>query len=153
MVSENLKEDPPVPDPPMRDPAAYPSVVIADPVVNQAGYWGPRSVNLFETMRILEVGLRTDDMTVIQNSLDYLDDSMSQLNLARADLGSRLSVLNTGLETIQKLNVDSQAMESEIEDVDMFELVNNLNRTQNQLDASLATSAKLIQSTLLDFLR
>jgi len=152
-VSESLKEDPPVPDPLMRDPAAYPSALITDPTVNQAGYWGPDSVNLFDSMRVLEIGLRTDDITAIQNSLDFLDESLTQVNMARADLGSRLSVLETGLATIQKLNVDSQVLESEIEDVDMFELVNNLSKVQNQLDASLATSGKLIQSTLLDFLR
>ncbi|NQZ18827.1 MAG: hypothetical protein HRT44_06165 [Bdellovibrionales bacterium] len=31
--------------------------------------------------------------------------------------------------------------------------MNNLNKTQNQLEASLATSGKLIQNSLLDFLR
>jgi len=155
VTSDNLKEDPP-PQPsdvPMRDPASFPNSLIADPSVNQAGYWGPNSVNLFETMNSLEIGLRANDVTVVQNSLDYLDDGMNQLSLARASLGSRISVLNTGLDTIQKLQVDAKVMESNIEDVDMFELVSNLNRTQNQLDASLATSAKMVQSSLLDFLR
>lgn len=115
--------------------------------------WGPQSVNIFNTLKTLEVGLKTNDKSVIQSSLDYLDDSLSQINLARAELGSRASVLTTGLETIQKLQVDSKILESDIEDVDMYELVNNLSRTQNQLEASLSTSGKMIQNSLLDFLR
>lgn len=138
----------------MRGPASEPpDITVDDPTINNKGYWGPNSVNIFSTIRALEIGLRTNDESVIQNSLDFIDDGISQINLARADLGSRMSVLNTGLETIQKLQVDSKILESNIEDVDMYELVNNLNRTQNQLEASLATSGKMIQNSLLDFLR
>ena len=126
---------------------------VADPAVNDQGHWGVNSVNIFSVIETLSTGLKTNDKVVIQNSLDYLDDALKQVNLARADLGSRVSVLNTGLDTISKLQIDSKAMQSEIEDVDMFDLVNNLNRTQLQLEASLATSGKMIQNSLLDFLR
>ncbi|MCB0377990.1 MAG: flagellar hook-associated protein FlgL [Bdellovibrionales bacterium] len=142
-------------DPPaeIRGPASLQNALVEDPTVNDQGYWGPNSVNIFSTMRALEVGLKANDKAVVQNSLDFLDDGLNQINLARAELGSRISVLNTGLETVQKLQVDAKIMESEIEDIDMYELVNNLNRTQNQLEASMATSGKMIQSSLLDFLR
>lgn len=153
-LDPSLREDdrPPAEPTSIRGPASN-ETFIQDPNVNNKGYWGPESVNVFETVRTLMVGLRTNDKAIVQNSLDFLDDGLSQINLSRAELGSRLSVLNTGLETIQKLQVDSKVMESEIEDVDMFELVNNLNKTQNQLEASLTTSGKMIQNSLLDFLR
>ena len=157
-ISPNLKtDDSPNVEPPVevRGPASEPAVSeqLSDPKINDQGYWGPRSVNIFETLRTLEVGLKTNDKVIIQNSLDFLDDALNQVNLSRAELGSRISVLNTGLDTIQRLQVDSQINESQIEDVDMFELVNNLNRTQNQLEATLQTSGKLVQNSLLDFLR
>lgn len=149
------EDDSPMPPPvEVRGPAsALNGALVSDPTLNNEGYWGPKSVNIFSTIEALSIGLKTDDKSVIQNSLDFLDDALSQINLARADLGSRVSVLNTGLETIQKLQVDSKMLESEIEDVDMYELVNNLNRTQTQLEASLATSGKMIQNSLLDFIR
>jgi flagellar hook-associated protein 3 FlgL len=138
----------------MRGPASVPQdAIVDDPTINNQGYWGPKSVNIFSTIRALGIGLKTNDKSVIQNSLDFIDDGLSQINQARAELGSRVSVLNTGLDTIQKLQVDSKVLESEIEDVDMYELVNNLNRTQTQLEASLATSGKMIQNSLLDFIR
>ena len=149
-----LEDDSPATAPPeMRGPASIDSRSASDPAINGEGAWGPKSINIFQTLKALEIGLKTNDKSTIQNSLDFLDDGLSQINLARADLGSRISVLNTGLDTVQKLQVDSKIMESEIEDVDMFELVNNLNRTQNQLEASLSTSGKMIQNSLLDFLR
>jgi flagellar hook-associated protein 3 FlgL len=155
VIDPSLREDEsPDAQPPVenRGPASIQSMA-SDPAVNGEGYWGPKSTNIFQTLRALEIGLRTNDKSTIQNSLDFLDDGLSQINLSRADLGSRISVLNTGLETIQKLQVDSKILESQIEDVDMYELVNNLNKTQTQLEASLATSGKMIQNSLLDFLR
>jgi flagellar hook-associated protein 3 FlgL len=117
------------------------------------GHWGPKSVNIFEVLTELEFGLRANDKTTVQGTLTQLDNALSQINMARGELGSRVNSLNTGLETLQKLNVDNKAVQSEIEDVDMFELVNNLNKTQNQLEATLSTSGKLMQKSLLDFLR
>ena len=155
-IDPSLREDnsPVTPPPPLRGPAqSLEDAIVSDPSINNKGYWGPKSVNIFSTVEALEIGLKTNDKSVIQNSLDFLDDALSQVNLSRAELGSRISVLNTGLDTIQKLQVDSKIHESEIEDVDMYELVNNLNRTQNQLEASMATSGKMIQNSLLDFLR
>jgi flagellar hook-associated protein 3 FlgL len=157
-IDPSLKEDnsPVTPPPELRGPASEDDLAAAlvdDPTINDEGYWGPRSVNIFSTVRALEIGLQTNDKAVIQNSLDFLDDALSQINLARAELGSRVSVLNTGLDTIQKLQVDSKILESNIEDVDMYELVNNLNKTQNQLEASMQTSGKMIQNSLLNFLR
>ena len=155
-IDPSLLDDnsPPTPPPELRGPASDSQFPVTEnPAINEQGYWGPKSVNIFTTMKALSTGLKTNDKMIIQNSLDFLDDALSQVNLSRAELGSRISVLNTGLDTIQKLQVDSKIMESEIEDVDMYELVNNLNRTQNQLEASLATSSKMIQNSLLDFLR
>lgn len=155
-LDPSLAEDPtPAEAPPeLRGPSSQLNdSLVDDPTINDSGYWGPRSVNIFSTMRALEVGLKTNDKSVIQSSLDFIDDGLNQINLSRAELGSRISVLNTGLDTIQKLQVDSKILESNIEDVDMYELVNNLNKTQNQLEASLATSGKMIQNSLLDFLR
>jgi len=149
-IDPNLMEDnspPMLPSEALRGPASL------NPTQQPTDYWGPKAVNIFSTLEALEIGLKTNDKMAIQSSLDFLDDSMSQINLARAELGSRASVLNTGLDTIQKLQVDSKVLESDIEDVDMFELVNNLSRTQNQLEASLTTSGKMIQNSLLDFLR
>ncbi len=132
------------------DPLSPTSQTIAN---SSEGHWGMVSTNVFEVLRDLEVGLRANDKHVVQNSLEYLDSAISQINMARGELGSRVTSLNSGLETLQKLNVDAKVVQSEIEDVDMYDLVNNLSKTQTQLEASLATSGKMMKTTLLDFLR
>ncbi|MCB9073241.1 MAG: flagellar hook-associated protein FlgL [Bdellovibrionaceae bacterium] len=140
----------------VRGPASVESSMAAQNqtlVSKEQGVWGHRSTNIFETLRDLEVALNANDKRMVQFSLDSLDNAFNQINMARGELGSRISSLNTGLETLQKMNVDAKAYQSEMEDVDMYELVNNLSRTQNQLQASLTTSGKMMQTSLLDFLR
>jgi flagellar hook-associated protein 3 FlgL len=149
-IQQDEKTQVEVRGPSSQDPLSPKAQTLAN---SSEGHWGMVSTNVFEVLRDLEVGLRANDKYVVQNSLDYLDNAISQINMARGELGSRISSLNTGLETLQKLNVDAKVVQSEIEDVDMYDLVNNLSKTQTQLEASLATSGKMLKTTLLDFLR
>lgn len=138
----------------VRGPASVESSMAKQALISkEQGNWGNRSTNIFDTLRDLEIGLNANDKRVVQNSLEELENAFNQINMARGELGSRLSSLNTGLETLQKLNIDAKATQSEIEDVDMYDLVNNLSKTQNQLEASLTTSGKMLQTSLLDFLK
>ncbi len=121
--------------------------------VNLTSSWRGAGVNVFDVLRDLNTGLRANDKATVQESLDQLDNALAQVVLARAQLGSRVSTLNSAMESLQKGQVDSKTMASQMEDIDTFELVTDLNKTESTLKASLATSGKLIQASLLDFLR
>lgn len=120
---------------------------------NIASSWQNKGVNLFRVLQDLEMGLRTNDKGTIQDSIDLVDEALAQVVLARSKLGARVMTLNSTLEGIQKGQVDAKTMASNLEDADTFELVSDLNKTESTLKASLATSGKLIQPSLLDFLR
>ncbi len=49
--------------------------------------------------------------------------------------------------------VDDSAQLSTIEDADAFEVFTDITKNENTLKATLQTSGKLIQPSLLDFLR
>ncbi|MCB0384182.1 MAG: flagellar hook-associated protein FlgL [Bdellovibrionales bacterium] len=108
-------------------------------------------VNLFNLVTRLATGLRANDKGVVQDTLDRLDGAISQVVMARSQVGSRVMTLNSAMETLQKSKVDSQSSISQLEDVDAFEVVSDMNKTEATLQASLATSGKLIQKSLLDF--
>lgn len=116
------------------------------------GSWGT-GVNVFHTLQNLEVALRANDKEGVQESLDNLDSAISQVVLARSQLGARSSTITSTTETLQKEKVDSKTLASNLEDVDTFELVTDINKTDSTLKATLATSGKLIQPSLLDFLK
>ncbi|WP_413289986.1 flagellar hook-associated protein FlgL [Bdellovibrio sp. HCB337] len=118
-----------------------------DPINDSAG------VNLFESLRGLEISLRTNDKAGIQESLDTLDQAISQVVLARSEVGARVMAVNTTTDSLQKAIVDNKVTASQLEDVELFEVVSNMNKTDSALRATLETSGKLIQPSLLDFLK
>lgn len=112
-----------------------------------------QGTNLFHVMKQFEISLRTNDKEGIQDCLDQLDDALSQVVLTRAQVGSRGMRLDSLMHTLEKAKVDNQGNISSLEDADVFATVSDINKTESTLQATLATSGKLIQPSLLDFLR
>ena len=110
-------------------------------------------VNLFRLVKDLSTSLRTNDKAGIQDSLNQLDDGLSQVVLTRAQVGSRGTVLDNFMQTLEKAKVDNQISISQLEDADIFSTVSDINKNQSTLQATLQTSGKLIEKSLLDFLR
>jgi flagellar hook-associated protein 3 FlgL len=118
-----------------------------DPVTGSPG------VNVFEALRGLEISLRTNDKAGIQESLDTMDQAINQVVLARAEVGSRVMTVTNTTDSLQKAVLDNKTVASQLEDVELFEVVSNMNKTDSALRATLETSGKLIQPSLLDFIK
>lgn len=118
-----------------------------DPVANVRG------VNVFQTIMGLEAALRTDDKLGIQQSLETLDEAMNQVNLARAEIGGRTNQLLATGESIQRGLIDNKTYNSQIEDADVFQVMTEINKSNQTLEATLSTSQKFMSQSLLDFLR
>ncbi|MEO0335034.1 MAG: flagellar hook-associated protein FlgL [Pseudomonadota bacterium] len=109
--------------------------------------------NLFGLVEKLYVSLNTNDKAGIQNAIEDLDRAVSQVVMARAQVGARSMALNSARTSLGKSKVDQAAIISELEDADVFQTVSDINKTESTLKATLQTSGKLIQPSLLDFLR
>lgn len=118
-----------------------------DPVTNVRG------TNIFSTVMGLEAALRTDDKTGIQEALDALDQALNQVNMARAEVGGRENQLSATSEGIQKTIIDNKAYNSQMEDADVFQVMTDLNKSNQTLNATLSTSNKFLTQSLLDFLK
>lgn len=112
-----------------------------------------RGVNVFQTVMGLEAALRTDDKVGVQESLESLDQALTQINLARAEVGGRINQLVATGEGIQRGLVDNKAYNSQIEDADVFQVMTEINKSNQTLEATLSTSQKFMSQSLLDFLR
>lgn len=133
----------------MRGPAST-APSISDPM-GQDGQVG--GVNVFESVNGLLISLNVNDKEGIQDSLTALDDAISQVVMARAQVGSRVTALNNLTESLQKAKVESQVAISQNEDADVFQVVSDINKNESTLQATLQTSSKLVQKSLMDFLR
>ncbi len=116
-------------------------------------YAAADGANVFDVLQQLVISLKTDNRAGIQDSLDQLDLAFNQVTTARSQVGSRVMALNNNLEALQKGVVDSKSTASQIEDADVLQLVSDINKADTALKATLETSGRLIQPSLLDFLR
>lgn len=110
-------------------------------------------VNIFNVLKKLETGLRTNDKEAVQQSLDNVDEAINQVIVARSRLGARVMTIDNNSEALRKATVEQKTLESKFEDADAFELFTDINKSQTTLQASLSTSGRLIQPSLLDFLK
>lgn len=118
-----------------------------DPVTGGGG------INIFSTLKDLQVSMTTNDKAGVQEALDTLDQAISQVVLARAEVGSRIMAVNNTMESLQKAVVDNKITASQLEDADTFQVISDINKSDSALRATLETSGKLIQRSLLDFLK
>lgn len=112
-----------------------------------------QGVDVLRVIKDFEIALRTDDKTEIQNSIDQIDSALNQIIQSRAQVGARVQTINQTQESLQKSLVDNKGLQSQIEDADIFQTVSDITKTDSTLRATLETSGRLVQSSLLDFLK
>lgn len=120
---------------------------------NETNDYANPTINILKTLKDLEIGLRVNDKTMIQDSIDYLDQAITQAIQARAQVGSRMAAVTSNYETLQKQIIDNKVTSSQLEDVDLFQVVSDMQKSDSTLKATLETSGKVIQPSLMDFLK
>ena len=116
-------------------------------VSDQAG------ANVLHVLKNLEMALRVNDKTEVQAAVDNLDSSISQVVNSRAAIGSRVSAINAAQDSLQKAIVDNKLNASQLEDADLFQTVSDMSKADTTLKATLETSGKVMNTSLLDFLK
>jgi flagellar hook-associated protein 3 FlgL len=113
----------------------------------------PENINVFGELQNLRISLLTGDLDGIRNTLERFDQMHSKLNAERAKVGSRIQGLQSASESLERHNLTNAQLSSQLEDADMAQVVTDLAKEETVFRSSLASSQKLIQPTLLDFLK
>lgn len=145
-----LSLDPKNLDVKMRGPA---SVSEPGQVEENSGNVEVRGENLFGVLQDLEISLRTNDPKAIQDTLERIDKTLEQVVMARSQVGTRQSATQAQLDSLQRYSVDSKAHLSQLEDADVYQVYSDLTKNENTLKATMTSGGKLVQMSLLDFLR
>lgn len=119
--------------------------VTADELFGAAG----DETNLFKTMKDLASALRTGDSL----PLEEMDKGLDRILTTWAAVGAAKERVTAVENRIKDSNVELQSMLSKIEDIDMAEAVTKLKSEESIYQASLAATSKIIQPSLVDFLR
>jgi flagellar hook-associated protein 3 FlgL len=115
--------------------------------------FGSGDNQLFAVLKDLSDSIRAGDSTAMQDNLKKLDNASNIMKNTHSDIGARYNRLTQMKQSAQDrlLTVTSQL--SDIEDVDLPKTIMEMQLQQTSYQAALAASAKVIQPSLIDFLR
>ncbi|MCF7616424.1 flagellar hook-associated protein FlgL [Bacillus sonorensis] len=109
--------------------------------------------NVFQMLDSLEQALKSGSLDGMDAILSDIDQFSSQMSAERSDIGARynrLELINTRLSAQEET---STKVLSDNEDVELEEVITDFITQQSVHRAALSVNAKIVQPTLIDFLR
>jgi flagellar hook-associated protein 3 FlgL len=125
-----------------------------DIAVNVTGTeaFGPSGSTVFDVLDQAIANMQSDP-TQLGTSLAEVDEAMDRMLAAQADAGSRVNRIEAKVRTLADAELDHMAALSEIENVDIAKAVVDLQMQEVAYQAALGATARVLQPSLIDFLR
>jgi flagellar hook-associated protein 3 len=111
------------------------------------------SSDMIGSLMLMINSLRANDREVLGQLLENMDLAMDEQLSARATIGARMIRMETTRNRLEGARISVTRMLSEVEDADIVSLVSELAREENLYQAALIASSKIMQQSLVDFLR
>jgi flagellar hook-associated protein 3 FlgL len=111
------------------------------------------SISIFDELRALENAMITDNPQIIQSLLEKMDSSIDRVVALRTQIGAFTNTISNAETNIERTKLINEEHKSNIEDADVAELFSDLQKEQNILKATYNASSKLMNTSLMDFLR
>jgi flagellar hook-associated protein 3 FlgL len=108
---------------------------------------------LFTVLTNLSKAIRDDDMSALSAGLTNLDKAHDLVKATLSDVGARYNRVTQMKQSAQDHLLSMTSQLSDIEDVDLPKAIMELQIQQTSYQAALAATAKVIQPSLIDFLR
>lgn len=109
--------------------------------------------DVFDVLMDLEAGLRADDGQAITDQMGRMTAVIDNLNAVRATNAGQHQRLVATQNHNKHFKVNTEDMLSRTEDADLAAAIIDWQLHQTAYESTLATSAKMIQPSLVDFLR
>jgi len=108
--------------------------------------------DIFQTLSDLKDALEGDNVSGIQVAMSKLDDHLDQISNKISDIGSKMIRMEIKEKIFQDLSLTNTDRLSKIEDADMAEAIIDLKSKELTYQAALASSARVMGLSLLDYL-
>lgn len=109
--------------------------------------------NLFAIINQLSGALKAGDFSGISAQLGSIDTRMEKILTARSEIGAKTNRVELMQDRLSDLNINLTDLQAKTEDADYEELIMNSKIQENIYNASLSVGAKIISTTLIDFIR
>jgi flagellar hook-associated protein 3 len=108
---------------------------------------------LLSVFEQLAIDLESDNTIGIGDALARIDIHVNNINAVRAEIGVKSNRINLTVNRIEDDTINLKGLLSKNEDADMAEVIMKLKAEENVYRASLSGGARIIQPSLVDFLR
>jgi flagellar hook-associated protein 3 FlgL len=115
--------------------------------------FGPAGASLFDSLTKLAAAVRAGDESGVQAQLGALDAAHDRMTSVQADVGTRYNRLERASQAAKDAVLDLTTSLSGIENVDLARATMDLKMHEVAYQAALASTARLVQPSLVDFLR
>ncbi|MFC5700882.1 flagellar hook-associated protein FlgL [Cohnella faecalis] len=127
-------------------PPASSGVAVAPPNSNEDD-------NVFHVLDQMITSLRSANTTGVSAQLGPLESRLNKVLTQRAEVGARINRVELMEARLKDLNLNLETLQSKTEDADLEDLIIRSKVNENVYQASLSVGSKIIQPTLVDFLR
>ncbi len=111
------------------------------------------SRDVFQVLDDLQTAIQANDKAGMKTQLSRLQEVVEHINGVRADNSVQFKRMETAENRWESFKVSMEEMLSRTEDADLAEAIIDLKVQKTAYEASLATSAMIVQPSLIDFLR
>ncbi|MFL6062416.1 MAG: flagellar hook-associated protein FlgL [Marmoricola sp.] len=115
--------------------------------------FGPTGSSLFDHLDALSTALRAGDQAGISASLTALEADKNRITTTQTDVGTRQIRVEAAIQSADDSTLKLKDQLSTVENVDLPKVIVDLQMQQTAYQASLAATSKVMQPSLLDFLR
>lgn len=111
-----------------------------------------KAQGVFSNLAKLRDALLASDQNAITESAEGLKEDFDRVTRIRGETGARVQELESRQNRLDEQNLATKSLLSSLEDTDFTEAVSRFQTLQTALQASLQTSGRMLNMSLLDFL-
>ncbi|WP_430790959.1 flagellar hook-associated protein FlgL [Virgibacillus flavescens] len=111
------------------------------------------NADLFGKIDEFITALDSNNQDGVDDSIETLDEGINNVINSRADLGARMNRLDLIENRLSSQEINAKRMMSNNEDIDYEKVITKLTAQESVHRAALSAGSRIIQPTLLDFLR
>jgi flagellar hook-associated protein 3 FlgL len=111
-----------------------------------------KATGVFSDLSNLLKGLRGSDQQGITDAAEGLKADLANIVRVRGETGARVQELESRQNRLEDENLATKSLLSNLEEVDMTEAISRFQTLQTALQASMQTTARVMNLSLLDFL-
>ena len=114
---------------------------------------GTAAQGIFKTLGDLSLALGNNDGSAVSSTLSDLEANLDNINLMRADLGARVNRFTSTQTQLESMDINWQQNLSNLQDTDVAAVIVQYKSQESAYNAALSTGAKIMQLSLVDYMR